>query len=357
MLALKLTALAFVLVLTFTAQKSRAQDVFGTINGTVTDSSGSAVPNAIVTITDQQTGVSRPPITANDQGFFNAAELPVGVYTVSATQKGFKVTTVTGNDLVAGGRLTVDLTLQVGAVTEVIQVNGAAVMALQKTSGDIERTVGAQEIANAPLNERNYVQLITLVPGAAVQQGNFDQTAFTTGQSITPAVIDGLRSDSNLFTVDGGYNLDSGSNGTQFNNVGIDFTQEVVIETSNYSVEYGRSAGATINVVTKSGGDSYHGSAFEYFRNNVFDALNALQNSKGDLPHGGFGGVAATTVPVVRFNDFGGSVGGPILKGRVFFFTGVEVKRLIIPGDGIINLTVPTTAELAGNFADQGRVC
>jgi hypothetical protein len=353
MLALKLTVVAVTLLLTFTAQKSRAQDIFGTINGTVTDSSGAAVPNAQVTITDEQTKVSRPVITANDQGFYNAASLPVGIYTVSASQKGFKVTTVTGNNLVAGGHLTVDLTLQVGEVSEVVQVNGAAVVALQKTSGDIERTVGATELATMPLNERNYVQLISLLPGSAVQQGNFDQTAFTTGQSIAPAVIDGLRTDSNLFTVDGGFNLDSGSNGTQFNNVGIDFTQEVVIETSNYSSEYGRSAGATINVVTKSGGDSYHGSAFEYFRNNVFDALNALQNSTGDLPHGGFGGKPATEVPVVRFNDFGGDIGGPIKKGKVFFFTGIEFKRLIIPGDGIRNLTVPTTAELAGNFLDQ----
>ncbi|MGB6198142.1 MAG: carboxypeptidase regulatory-like domain-containing protein [Candidatus Acidiferrales bacterium] len=340
-----LTALLATLVCIFTAQVSRAQDVFGTINGTVTDSTGAAVSGASVTITNEQTGIARP-ATTNENGYFVAAELPVGVYTVAATQKGFKVTTKSGNDVAAGDHVTVDLALQIGQATETIQVSATG-LAVNQTSAEIASTVDTRIVVNLALNERNYVQLSTLIPGAPVLQGNFDQTAFTTGQGLNPSVINGQRGDGNLWTVDGGYNMDSGSNASQVNNVGIDFVQEVNIQTSNYDAEYGRSNGASINVVTKSGGDRYHGTLFEYVRNNVFDARNALQSSTGNTP--------AQIVPELRFNDFGGDVGGPVIKHKLFIFFGMEAKRLLLPGDGTINLTVPTTAELMGNFADTGE--
>jgi hypothetical protein len=343
MSAWMLTVLLATLAFTFTAQVSRAQDVFGTINGTVTDSTGAAVAGANVKITNEQTGVSRP-VTANEDGYFVASQLPVGSYTVAATIKGFKVTTKSGNDLAAGAHVTVDLTLQVGQATETVQVTATG-QSVNQTSAEIASTVTARILGNMSLNERNYVQLSTLIPGAPISQGNFDQTAFTTGQGLNPSVINGQRGDGNLWTVDGGYNMDSGSNASQVNNVGIDFVQEVNIQTSNYDAEFGRSNGASINVVTKSGGDAWHGTAFEFVRNNIFDARNALQSSTGNT--------AAQIVPELRFNDFGGDVGGPVIKHKLFVFFGMEAKRLILPGDGTINLTVPTTYELAGNFDDQ----
>jgi hypothetical protein len=340
-----LTILFVTLVVIVSPQVSRAQDVFGTINGTVMDASGAAVPNAGVTITNEQTGVSRP-VTANEDGYFVAAELPVGSYTVAATQKGFKVTTTSGNDLVAGAHVTVNLTLQVGTTSETVQVTATG-QTVNQTSAEIASTISTRTVVNLALNERNYVQLTTLIPGSPVLQGNFDQTAFTTGQGINPSTVNGGRGDSNLWTVDGGYNMDSGSNGSQINNVGIDFVQEVNIQTSNYSAEYGRSNAMSVNVVTKSGGDAWHGTLFEYVRNNAFDARNALQSSTGNT--------AAQVVPEIRFNDFGGDVGGPVIKNKLFIFFGMEAKRLVIPGDGTITLTVPTTAELMGNFADTGE--
>jgi hypothetical protein len=340
-----LTFLFVTLVVIFSPQVSRAQDVFGTINGTVTDASGAAVPNAIVTITNEQTKLSRP-ATTNEDGYYVATELPVGMYTVAATLKGFKVTTAAGNDLVAGAHLTVDLILQVGQTSETVQVTAIG-QTVNQTSAEIATTIQTRTVQNLALNERNYVQLTTLIPGSPVLQGNFDQTAFTTGQGVNPTVINGLRGDGNLWTVDGGYNLDSGSNGTQINNVGIDFVQEVNIQTSNYSAEFGRSNAASVNVVTKSGGDAWHGTLFEYVRNNMFDARNALQSSTGNT--------SAQMVPKLRFNDFGGDVGGPVIKNKLFIFFGMEAKRLVLPIDGTVTTTVPTTAELMGNFADTGE--
>jgi len=322
------------LLLTLAVQQAHSQDIFGTINGTVTDKSGGVVANAKVTITSEDTGLSQH-LTANDQGYFVAESLPVGTYTVTIDQANFKTTKKTGNVLVAGGHLTVNISLEVGTATEIIEVTGTGV-AINTTSSELSRTVDAKEIATRSLNERNYVQLITLVPGAVLT--SFDQTAFTTGMSIAPANINGVRTDANLVTVDGGFNMDAGSNGTQLNNVGIDFIQEVNVQTSNYSAEYGRSFGSSIDVVTKSGGDKFHGTLFEYGRNQDFDAKPAFSN-KLEL----------------RYNDFGGDVGGWIIKKKLFFFGGVEAKRLVLPGDGPSKpLTLPTTPELIGNFGDTG---
>ena len=315
-------------------RQAHPQDIFGTINGTVTDTSGAFVAKAKVTITNEATQISRS-VTADDKGYFAVEDLPVGQYTVTADQDRFKTLKKTGNILVAGGHLTVNVTLEVGVTTETVQVSSTGV-AVNTTSAEISRTVDTKEILSGTLNERNYVQLMTLVPGAVLT--SFDQTAFTTGMSIAPGNINGLRSDANLLTVDGGYNMDSGSNGTQLNNVGLDFIQEVNVQTSNYSAEYGRSAASSVNVVTKSGGNQFHGVLFEYGRNNDFDAKPAF-SPKLEL----------------RYNDFGGAVGGPILKKKLFFFGGVEAKRLILPGDGPSKtLTLPTSPELIGNFADSG---
>lgn len=327
-----LTVLFGLLLFAVIVQRARSQDIFGTINGTVTDKSGGVVANAKVVITNEATGLSQT-LMANDKGYYVAESLPVGTYTVTIDQDKFKTSKKTGNILVAGGHLTVNATLEVGATTEVIEVSATGV-AINTTSAELSRTVDANEIVTRSLNERNYVELITLVPGAVLT--SFDQTAFTTGMSIAPANVNGIRTDANLLTIDGGFNMDSGSNGTQINNVGIDFIQEVNVQTSNYSAEYGRSFGSSVDVVTKSGGNKFHGTLFEYARNQDFDATPAF-SPKLEL----------------RYNDFGGDVGGWIVRKKLFFFGGVEAKRLVLPGDGPSkSLTLPTTPELIGNFAD-----
>jgi len=320
------------------------QDIFGLIAGTVTDPTGAAVPHAKITITNQDTRLERV-VICDDRGYYVAPQLSVGTYQVAAEAKGFKTITQIGNELVAGGHLTVNLTLQVGAVTETVEVHTTR-ETVNTISGEISRTIDSEQVQHLALNERNYVQLVSLIPGAALT--NFDQTSMTTGMVTTASSVNGLRADGNLFTVDGGYNLDSGSNGSQLDNVGIDFVREVAVQTSNYSAEYGRNDAASVNVVTKSGGNRFHGSAFEFVRNEIFDATNP--GSKLNAPPGTSGRLLK---PPLRYNDFGWSAGGPVVKNRLFFFAGQEWKKLRLAASAQ-NLTLPTTAELAGDFSHSG---
>jgi hypothetical protein len=318
------------------------QDIFGRISGNVIDSTGAAVPGATITVTNEATKATRTIVT-DANGFYAATELPAGIYEVSVEQTGFKKITKTGNDLSAGARMTVDMHLEVGSVTETVNVvSGGATV--NTTSAEISTTVDSHQVQSLALNERNYVQLVSLIPGSALT--SFDQTALTTGMSTTASSVNGRRADSNLFTVDGGFNLDSGSNGTQLDNVGIDFIREVAVQSSNYSAEYGRMAGASVNVVTKSGGNQFHGALFEFVRNDMFDAINAASKLNA---------APATAVsklrPSLRFNDFGWDVGGPIVRNKLFFFAGQEWKKVRI-SQSPQNLTVPTLAELKGDFSD-----
>ena len=318
------------------------QDIFGRISGNVTDSTGAAIPSATVNVTNEATKAART-VATDANGFYVASELPVGIYDVTVEQSGFKKITKTGNDLTAGARMTVDLQLQIGSITETVNVVSVGAT-VNTTSGEISTTVDSRQVESLALNERNYVQLVSLIPGSALT--SFDQTALTTGMSTTASSVNGLRSDSNLFTVDGGFNLDSGSNATQLDNVGIDFIREVTVQSSNYSAEYGRMAGASVNVVTKSGGNQFHGSVFEFVRNNIFDAINAASklNAAPGTP-------VSKLTPALRFNDFGWDVGGPIVRNKLFFFAGQEWKKVRI-SQSPQNLTVPTMAELTGDFSD-----
>jgi hypothetical protein len=324
------------------AGSAAAQDIFGRITGTVTDPTGAAIPNAVVSVTNQATKVTRT-VKADSQGFYVASELSAGTYDVSAEGPGFKSTKSIGNDVTAGGRRTVDLHLEVGAVTETVTLTAIG-ETVNTITGEISHTIDAHQVQDLALNQRNYAQLVSLIPGAALT--NFDQTAMTTGMSTTASSVNGLRADSNLFTVDGGFNLDSGSNATQLNNVGIDFIREVAVQSSNYSAEYGRMAGASVNVVTKSGGTNFHGGAFEFVRNDIFDAINSASklNAAPGTP-------VNRLKPALRFNDFGWNLGGPILRGKLFFFAGEEWKKLRISANPQ-SLTVPTSAELKGDFRD-----
>jgi hypothetical protein len=329
-----------------------AQDIFGRISGTVTDSSGAVVADAKITITNEATLISRS-VTADKNGYFAADDLPAGTYSVTGEQNGFKKTTKEGNALTAGGRLTVDLSLVVGVVTETVTVTASG-DTVNTTSGEISTTVTQQQVLSMALNQRHYESLVGLVPGAALQGSGTNPAALTSNYNNSVADINGQRLDGQNWSVDGGFNLDSGSNNSVFNQVGVDFIQEVDVQASNYDAEFGRSASATVNVVTRSGGNQYHGGGFEFVQNNVFNA----ENPGTKLTNPAATGYSA--VPPFHFNDFGWDLGGPIPyiqhKGKLFFFAGQEWKKFrgVYPGltTASVQETFPTAMEAAGNFTD-----
>src|ERR1700745_3808226 len=247
-----------------------AQDITGRIVGTVTDSSGAAVPGATVTIANEATRATRT-MTTDQNGYFVADQLVAGTYTVTGEITGFKKIIRAGNAVTAGGGLTVELSLQIGTTTETVFVTAVG-ETVNTTSGEISTTVTEQQVRNLALNQRHYESLVGLVPGAALQGSGTNPAALTTSYNNTVANTNGQPGDGQNGRVDGGFNLDSGSNGSVFNQVGVDFIQEVDVQTSNYDAEFCRSASSTINVVTRSGGEQFHGAGFEFVQNHIFNA-------------------------------------------------------------------------------------
>jgi Carboxypeptidase regulatory-like domain len=316
----------------------RAQSTTGRISGTVTDSSGAVLPGVTVTVTQQGTGLARTAAT-DAAGAYVFVSLPVGTYDVSAELSGFKKAVKTGYQLGADGRVTANFSLGVGGLTEVVEVSVPG-ETVNTTSGEIARVVDREQVQNMALNGRNYMQLATLIPGSPLLNDN--ALDIMTGLSIGTS-INGSRGNASLLTVDGGFNMDSGSNNSQISNVGIDFIEEVSIKTSNFSAEYGRNSGANINVVTRSGSNDFHGSAYEYHRNEGLDANNYFNNARG------------VERSPLKYNDFGWSLGGPIRKNKLFFFAGQEWK--LIRRQSTPNLrTLPTRAMRNGDFSGISTV-
>jgi hypothetical protein len=325
-----------VLLLTIAVcQSAFGQVVVGRISGTVQDSNGASVPNASVKVINIATNAERT-VTSDDDGFYTVTNLPIGSYRIEAEQKGYKKAVVSGQQVTADGRLTVDLKLEAGEVSETVEIVAASGETVNTTSGEVARVIDQQQVQNLALNGRNYIQLISLVPGVALL--NDDQLELTTSLATGNQSVNGNRGQTNNVTIDGGFNLQSGSNASQINNLGIDYIQEVKIQTSNFSAEYGRNSGAQVSLVTRSGGNDFHGSAFEFIRNDVLDARSFF----------------APVRPTLRFNNFGYSLGGPIFKDKLFFFGGQEwkyIRRLSTAQ----RRTVPTLAELNGDFSFRLR--
>jgi hypothetical protein len=323
----------------------------GRISGSVSDATGAVVPGAKVTITNLETGVTWTK-TTDENGFYVQTQLPVGPYKVEAEAQGFQKAVKTGFDLVADGRLTADLKLQLASVTATVQVTEVLGETVNTVSGELAHTIDSEQVQDLALNGRNYLQLVSLVPGVALLDE--DQMATTTSLSVTTQAVNGGRTDTNHLQVDGGMNMDSGSNGSQINNVGVDFVREVSVKTSGFSAELGRASGASVNVVTKSGGSDYHGGLLETLRNDYVDAAGYFtpRDARGQPQK-----------PSFRFNDYGWNLGGPIAFGpikkkRLFFFAGQEYKtiRQYIGSAGNTSpqrRTLPTRAERQGFFADR----
>src|ERR1051326_5960881 len=252
----------------------------GSITGAVHDPQGAAVPKAEVTITEEATGVSRN-VTADDNGVFSALGLTPGRYTVCTSPHGFKKTVNSGIDLHIGDKLVVDLKVEVGAVTEVLNVTGEAAQ-VETRSSDVSSLVTSKQVTELPLNGRNYAQLVTLVPGISPAQGSGSFATNGTGlDSHVDMSVNGNQSNANLWTVDGVNNMDVGSNATLLVFPSIDSIQEFRVERNSFSAEYGQAQGAVINLITKGGSNEFHGTLFEFFRNDKLNANDIFLNRAG----------------------------------------------------------------------------
>ena len=321
------------LVLVMAALAS-AQTIAGRIAGTVADASGGVLPGVTVTAAEATTGLTRV-ATTDARGAYVFVELPVGTYAVRAELAGFKTAVKSPYTLVADGRVAVDFTLEVGAVSEAVLVTARAGESVNTISGELARVVDREQAQNLALNGRNYLQLATLIPGSPLLDTN--ALNIMVGLGINTS-INGSRSNTSLLMVDGGFNMDSGSNNSQISNVGLDFIEQVSIKSSNFSAEYGRNSGAAINVITRGGSNVFHGSGYEYARNDALDANDFFSNTAG------------VDKPALKYNNYGWSFGGPIAKNRLFFFGGEEWKKIRRQTSPTFR-TLPTSAMRQGDFS------
>jgi len=323
---------------------SRAQDT-GYISGTVTDKTGAAVAGADVVVKNTAGSITRSTVT-NSDGAYVVPGLPGDTYDLVVTAKGFQKFTAQHVVLSVAEKARVDVSLTVGAVSEEVVVTGESIAQVETTSSEIGATISGKQVAQLELNGRNFTQLVTLTPGVVNQTGQDEGTVGVYGNVAFS--VNGGRTEYNNWELDGGDNMDNGSNSTLNVYPNIEAIAEFKVLTSNYGAQYGRNGSGTIEVETKSGTQSFHGSAFEYLRNDMF---NARPWESGNDP--------AHPNPPYKKHDFGYTVGGPVYipghynsdKKKTFFFWSQEWRREKNPS-AISPQNVPSDAERGGNFSD-----
>ncbi len=322
------TRLAILLAAFFVIFAAQALAQEATILGTVTDPTGAAVPNAAVSITNTDTGVTRNLPTNND-GQFVAPDLQIGHYTVRVTATGFKATEQKNLVLAVGDRMRLDFKLVVGSVQEQVTVEANAV-AVQTDTGEVSNVINGQQVTQLATNGRSLYELFALAPGAVSLQGS--RVAFTPVSGDSTVSINGERAGHNLQLIDGGENLDrGGSSGSVMPS--IDSIAEFRNMTSNYSAEYGLASASQISTVIKSGTKQFHAEAWEFFRNDDLNARNYFNR-------------APSKVAELRYNVYGFNVGGqvPLWKSHpTFFFYNMEWRKEI--DGGLLNQLVPLASE------------
>ena len=307
-----------------------AQQITGSIRGTVTDPLGAVVQSATVTVQQTETGFSRT-VTTDRSGGYVLLELPVGHYQLHVTAKGFQEYVQTGISVNVNEAASVSPTLAIGSEIKVVQVTSDAAL-IEPTVTSMGKVVGERELEDLPLNGRNFSQLGLLQPGVVpitpglVEAGG----GLRDGQ---PYSVNGQRPESNNFLIDGADNF-NGVDGGYVLKPPVDAISEFLIITHNASAEFGHALGSTTNIVTRSGTNYFHGALWEFLRNDALDARNYFQTQ--ELP--------------LRQNQFGATIGGPIRKDKIFFFGYYEGFRNL---QGVTALTtVPSMQERTGNFAE-----
>ncbi len=309
----------------------------GQISGSVTDSNGALVPDATITVTKVDTGEKRT-VTTTDEGNYVIANLAIGVYKLTVTKSGFKETTVSDISVNVSNTTRQDIALQAGVVGDVVNITADSVQ-IESQTGTVGEIVSGEQVRELPLNGRSFTQLTQLQPGVSAAN-NFDskQKGLFGGVDFS---VNGNSGQANLFLTDGANNNDTGSNRTILLFPSIEAIAEFKSLRNSYGPEYGQAAGAIVSIATRGGSNQFHGSLFYFGRN---DALNATElftkNSK-------------LTKEALRRNDYGFSLGGPIVKDRLFFFYSQEFNKEI-RGKSRFG-SVPTLLERQGNFS-QPRI-
>ena len=291
-----------------------AQVTTGTIIGTVKDSAGAVLPGVSIKLTNTDTGATRT-VIADELGRYNAPQLPLGGYEISAELPGFQTAVRRGVTLTIGREAVVDFALQVGSVAQEVTVNAEAAL-VSTTNANLSYLVDDKKIRDLPLNGRNYTQLATLQPGVYAIPEHLSRNDVSGGHGLKMS-IGGAQPTQNSFLMDGQDVSDySGQTpgSVAMTNLGIDAIREFTITTNNYSTEYGLVTGGVMNVVTNSGTNALHGSGFEFLRNSALDAKNYFDP-------------ASQKIPAFKRNQFGGVIGGPIKKDKLFFLGTYEGLR------------------------------
>jgi hypothetical protein len=332
-------AVMFAALLLTISQPIRAQEITGGITGTITDPSGAALPNASVTATDVQRGTVWPTQT-NSVGVYDFPRLPAGQYTLTVEAKGFATAVRPAVGLEMNQIARVDAALSVGATTQKITVTGAPPL-LQMDTMQVGLVTSGNLNENLPLSTRDFLQLTLLTPGVTT----VDPTSFETSKRTTfsggEPYVNGNREENNTILLNGiDNNLTVDNISSYLPNV--DAIQEFDMITNNAPAQYGQFSGGVISVTIKSGTDHYHGDVFEFVRNDKFNANSWANNATlgGAIPR-----------PYARWNDFGGTFGGPVIKGKLFFFADYEGHRNDTPAS-VAAFSVMTAAERQGDFSD-----
>jgi hypothetical protein len=326
------------ILLLLTTSLATAQLTTGNISGTVTDQSGGAIPGASVTLRNVETGISRTTSTGAN-GRYEAPNLPLGNYEVSVTLAGFQTSVRAGIELTAGRNAVVDHVMQVGEVTQTVTVTGEVTF-VETTTSTVSQLVSEQKVEELPLSGRDLTQLTYLQEGVLrVPQRTSDSDPL--GGAGSKLSVSGARSTQNLYLLDGVPNGDLSGNpqGVSGSYVGAETVKEFQIVTNNYSAEYKSVAGAIVSAITKSGTNTFHGSGFWTLRNDNFDA-SRWEDEEFNLAK-----------PEFKRNQFGGSLGGPILRDKTFFFgsfEGLRERRATTE-----SVTIPSPRALQGFYLDS----
>ncbi len=315
----------------------------GSISGFVKDSSGAVVPGAAVTLTSEATKLATVSTSQGD-GFYNFQNLTPGLYDIRISAKGFKAFTENGVNVDPIGKVAVDATLQLGATSEVVNVTANAEQ-LQTDTAQVGRVIENKALEELPTNGRNMFSAVFFKTGIETGGTNgFRPGGTAIGSGVN---INGSRGDDIVITVDGAQSNRTRSNGALIGAWPIDSIEEAQVLTSNFLPEFGRSAGGQLSFVTKGGGSQFHGSLYEFVRNDILDARSYFATKKEEL----------------RFNQPGGSIGGPLFipghfnekKDKMFFFVSEEWNRFLSGATRVA--TVPTVAERNGDFTNSKLGC